>query len=443
MALLYGWLRGFDVWVERFANRPWAEDAFDIDRDGDADWFDLALIGDYLYGSKANPHGIGQPMRPTQITASLSPDPTAVEFKSDEAWHRFTLSVSPPEAQIQVVVNATEGTDLALEASYETNAPTRSLCPGEREDTRSGRRDGDVVWFAGCREGRTNILLTDADDNLLAQYNVTVERDIETSFDIEIVYLGPNSFTSTQKSFIRRAADRWENLITEGLPDTDVEFDSSVFTWWSNWSPHPVYIDEQIDDLRIYVREDPAGFAWGGPLWVRLAGRLPIFGMIGLHPDVFSYTEHTAVAIVTHEIGHCLGFSGWTWEDFGLLGNPSEGGDPDADTYFSGRLAVAAFNYAGGWRYEGRKVPVENGGDDSHWRWSVFGRELMTPYPTLLTDNPLSDITLQSLADLGYKVDLSLADPYTVPPAAKPVAVGRDPGPRCGAGHLPPPGVQH
>ena len=36
--------------------------------------------------------------------------------------------------------------------------------------------------------------------------------------------------------------------------------------------------------------------------------------------------------------------------------------------------------------------------------------------------NPLSAITIESLADLGYVVDLSLADPYTVVTTAPPLA---------------------
>ena len=66
----------------------------------------------------------------------------------------------------------------------------------------------------------------------------------------------------------------------------------------------------------------------------------------------------------------------------------------------------------------------------------------MDPVASSISE-PLSDITLQSLADLGYKVDLSLADPYTVPPASKPVAASLDHRPRCDVRHLPPPGVQH
>ena len=85
------------------------------------------------------------------------------------------------------------------------------------------------------------------------------------------------------------------------------------------------------------------------------------------------------VDIVVHEIAHALGF-GNLWDEHGLLGNPSVT-DPVADTYFAGLQAIAAFNSAGGWGYTGRKVPVENGGNDGHWRESVFGSDSWTRLP--------------------------------------------------------------
>ena len=78
---------------------------------------------------------------------------------------------------------------------------------------------------------------------------------------------------------------------------------------------------------------------------------------------------------------------------------------------------------AGAWR-SGRRsgaagtVPLEDTGApgtrDNHWRESVFGAELMTGY---LNDgvNPLSRLSVASLADLGYQVDVTQADAYSPP----------------------------
>ena len=82
---------------------------------------------------------------------------------------------------------------------------------------------------------------------------------------------------------------------------------------------------------------------------------------------------------------------------------------------------MRAFDQSGGEDYIGGKVPVENsaeapgpGSRDLHWRESVFGGEVMT-WIHRGVRAPLSNITLQSLFDLGYLVDASLADPYVIP----------------------------
>ena len=112
-----------------------------------------------------------------------------------------------------------------------------------------------------------------------------------------------------------------------------------------------------------------------------------------------------------HEIGHVLGF-GPIWDDLGFSQNLSWD-DPNADTHFNGPLALAAFNDAGGGDYTGAKVPVQKM-DGSHWRWPVLEGELMGPYG----GGALSAITVQSLADLGYGVDVTQADAYTLPSVA-------------------------
>ena len=123
---------------------------------------------------------------------------------------------------------------------------------------------------------------------------------------------------------------------------------------------------------------------------------------------------------VTHELGHVLGF-GTIWEEAELLREPSlpDPANRGADTHFSGPLALAAFDRAGGSAYRGNKVPVENdheygsGTQDGHWRESVMDTELMTGLLDLGRE-PLSRITIESFADLGYEVDLSQADSYRV-----------------------------
>ena len=107
----------------------------------------------------------------------------------------------------------------------------------------------------------------------------------------------------------------------------------------------------------------------------------------------------------------------WALERLG--GSRSCTAIPGADTHFAGPLAVAAFDAAGGTGYTGgEKVPVENDGEagraDGHWRETVFRVELMTPTLDFGVE-PLSAVSIQSLADVGYRVDVSQADAYSLP----------------------------
>ncbi len=67
-------------------------------------------------------------------------------------------------------------------------------------------------------------------------------------------------------------------------------------------------------------------------------------------------------------------------------------------------------------------MPVENAEEnrDIHWRGDVLGHEIMSSWYTMGMpgdDPPLSAITVQSVAALGYQVDVSMADPYELPEA--------------------------
>jgi hypothetical protein len=62
---------------------------------------------------------------------------------------------------------------------------------------------------------------------------------------------------------------------------------------------------------------------------------------------------------------------------------------------------------------------VENTGGpgtrDSHWRETVHNAELMTGWiEGGGVANPLSEITIASMADMGYLVDMTAADPYVL-----------------------------
>ena len=138
----------------------------------------------------------------------------------------------------------------------------------------------------------------------------------------------------------------------------------------------------------------------------------------------------TFEGVIRHEMGHVLGI-GVLWSSFGLLVSPSPVGGPPLDTYFSGSNAITGFNNIGGSTYTGgNKVPVENTGPagtiNSHWRESVLANELMTGYVNA-GSMPLSQLTVRSLADLGYAVNVAQADAFFLTLSMRAGAAAPDP----------------
>lgn len=117
--------------------------------------------------------------------------------------------------------------------------------------------------------------------------------------------------------------------------------------------------------------------------------------------------------VITHEMGHALGFNPTSYLPKGL----ATGGINDP--VFNGTVARSEFAKHGAW-YTGATVPLESssgqGPRDPHWRFDVFGDELMVPGVGRGFKSPLSSITLGLFKDLGYNVDFSVADPYEVAP---------------------------
>ena len=256
-------------------------------------------------------------------------------------------------------------------------------------------------------------------------------------FDIELVYLD-NGLSSARKNLMAKAARRWEQVIIGDLPD--INFRGFPHNEWDDFLQARIRVSYTVDDVRVFVRAHPissltstdsATAGTGFSLLIRTSDSLPILSAIRLNTDVLDDLEADGWLedLMLHELGHCLGV-GISWGHFGLLYNSSRQ-NHTADTYFAGFQARQAFDQFGGRSYRGRKVPVQQGGDDVHWRTSVFGDELMTLGWTWPYHAPLSRITVASLADIGYEVNWDAADAYRVPStsAAKPVAAEAPP--RC------------
>ena len=187
---------------------------------------------------------------------------------------------------------------------------------------------------------------------------------------------------------------------------------------------------EAVDDVVIYAAvvsmDGPGGvLASAGPCLIRGPSSSPqrqtIVGVMkfdGADLDTL-IARGTFTDVIQHEMFHVVGL-GTLWSTYRVIA-----GAGTLDSRFIGTLGVGACVSIGGGPVCPGSVPVENSGGggtaDGHWRESIFVTELMTGFVTRPTPgftgilNPLSTITIQSLADLGYAVNTSAADPYSIP----------------------------
>jgi predicted Zn-dependent protease len=222
-------------------------------------------------------------------------------------------------------------------------------------------------------------------------------------FTIEVRFLG--GLTEPQKDAFKAAADRWTKVIVGDLPSVTVD-------------------GEVVDDVVILAQGTPidgVGSILGqaGPTALRpaAAGRsayLPAKGIMSFDTaDLNDMTQNgTLNDVIAHEMGHVLGI-GTIWNYKRLLK-----GAGSRNPTFDGTLAKKEYRTLRGVGGALRRVPVENTGGpgtaDSHWRETIFRNELMSGF-IAGTENPLSRVTVASLQDIGYVVDLSAAEPYALP----------------------------
>jgi len=239
-----------------------------------------------------------------------------------------------------------------------------------------------------------------------------------SGFDIT---LRTSGLTANQLNAFRQASARWSQAIIGDLPD-------AVY--------NGVAVDDVLIDASAVAIDGPGGIlGQAGPDALRSGSFLPIHGMMQFDSADLADLEASGQlnSVVFHEMGHVLGF-GTIWRQLGVIA-----GAGTVNTRFTGPQAIAQYNLAFG--RSATSVPLESGGGpgtaDGHWSEAVFNNEIMTGYINP-GSNPLSRVTIASMADLGYRVNLNAADAYT-PPAGGAIVAGGNGG--TGAGTAARPGL--
>ncbi|WP_052046002.1 leishmanolysin-related zinc metalloendopeptidase [Candidatus Paracaedibacter symbiosus] len=216
------------------------------------------------------------------------------------------------------------------------------------------------------------------------------------SYAMQIGFEYDNLLDPQHKNILNQAAARLSNVIlTTYNKPSDQKFDLVV---------------------RVSLRDlDGEGntLAEAGPTkWFQSSTNGPFYPYRGeMTIDSADLKDPGLYNIVTHEIVHALGF-GIFWEDSNLVKFYGQ-----HNPCFIGKNAIQAYSNLSGKIQQA--VPLENKGGPgtmgAHWREIIFDNELMTGIYNTDQPNPLSILTLAALQDMGYEVDYSRAESYSLP----------------------------
>lgn len=238
-----------------------------------------------------------------------------------------------------------------------------------------------------------------------------------SEFTLEVIWLGTQPSGATLSSF-DAAMNTVRATITGALSTVAIP---STFTNLSQCglSGHPDVSRANIRGLRVYLLVEAIDGSAGtlgqaGPCLIR-GNNIPALGYMRFDEADVANLQATGrlPRVVLHEMMHVLGF-GTVWYDE-LVDTVST---PTDVRYTGGLARTACVSDHGGASPCATSVPIHStdgaGSRFSHWRESVFQTELMTPFLGN-SATPLSKMSIQVLADIGYEVGFSEADAYTVP----------------------------
>jgi hypothetical protein len=385
----------------------------------------------------------------TGLVTALAPGSTQVTASAGSVSAAAQVSVAQAPAEIQKVSGdnqtAPAGATLTSPLVVQVNDAGDNPIPNATVMFTVAQGDGSVgsssvvtgadgraatTYTTSSISGSPQVIAATVPSTPLSVTFSAVAAADPSSFNIGIRFLG--TATEAQRQAFNSARLRWEEAVTGDLEDGLLQVPAA-----SCGTDSPA-VNQEIDDVLILVRLVPIDGEGGvlggaGPCYVRDAaplntvevGDLTILGSMQFDTDDLEALEAQGILsnVVLHEMGHVLGV-GTLWEVQNFLTGPSlpdndaDPSTPNGDPHFNGSQGISAFDDVGGVTYiGGAKVPVENSGGpgtaDSHWREDVLGNELMTGY-IATGSSPLSVVTLASLADQGYGVDFTKADPFTL-----------------------------
>ena len=352
-------------------------------------------------------------------SGSIAPGGSAVgsvDFTQDNDW--FEVNLSPNrlyEIELVPLAGGNALSDPYFNGVYNSNG---ELLQNTTNDD-GGDGTSSLIQFVtdvagtyylsaggfGTNTGQYRLLLNDLgvlDDNT---FNITIEF---TSDDTPDAYI--DAFED--------AVERWEEIITGDLDYAFVEGYGFV---------DDILIEVAVEDLELtFEGVDQKILAISSVLDQRSdsasgSGALPTYSRIVINPQEVG-TVLNLDELVANTIGRALGF-GSLWEEFGLVR------DIDGVATYTGSNALREMAELSR-DLNGQNV-LEDGEDGElaaeYWDEDNLDQELMTSRVELRRpdngaapfgrpDNPISELTVAAMQDLGYQVDYGEADQFFLRP---------------------------
>jgi hypothetical protein len=241
----------------------------------------------------------------------------------------------------------------------------------------------------------------------------------DNGFSIQIAF--GEGMTDALRDVFTKAADRWLKVIVGGLPAVEVKGETVT----------GLRIEASAGTLDHHhgfsaLTEFPPGFFRpkdGSP-----TASLPTKATIRLDAEDLedikngegsdAQKHQFLVDLVTHEMGHALGFSKDVWGPKSLFQPNTAENNP----LFTGSRATKEYGKLVN-NGDPTDVPLESTGLDdpfiSHWKQTIFNTELMT-FLLEANGNPIGPVTIAALRDLGYPVTMKAAETDALAPGPPP-----------------------
>ena len=254
----------------------------------------------------------------------------------------------------------------------------------------------------------------------------SVSAFVASDYAIDLRLFGP-AMPANVLAMFQAAAARIKAAVIGDVPDiqfpiVNLESDCRV-------PGLPSAFAELVDDVVIYASVGAIDgpnqiLAFSFPCYIRPSSQQTLVGVMKFDSEDLDnmIARGNLTDVIQHEMLHVVGI-GTLWNRLSLLA-----GAGTNSTRYTGAFGVGGCVSMGGTPVCPGSVPVENTGGagtaDAHWRESVFFNEVMTGFVNSRATvpvgimNPLSVMSIQSLADVGYIVNPLAADPFASPGVA-------------------------